>query len=238
MKRAIFPISVDNPRLFSSDNTMEALRGGLQTYDEISFLVADRLQIYNDITKANGDLDIISSLDWTGGYRKDRKERTVWLRRLRERLQDWPSSQNWKVVSISDAMDGLGYLALRSVWLLYRLDHSFRDDVNRVADDFAERSSLTKQDKIMHQMSVGYLLEEVAVNVRLRVVRGIEDEYYMGPWIGVLPKLYAGHYRKRPEELLGRPISKRDYRFFRWTGSEWVRWSDQELGTAKLRLVR
>lgn len=234
MTHALFPISV-NSDLFSSEDTVQALAVGLAGFDKITFLIADRIQIYNDITKTNGDIDAILSLDWSGSYRRDFEQRKRWLSKLRDRLRT-KTQQRWRILGVDDAADHYAYVALRSVWLLYRFDNQFAADADKAAMDFAKRNG-TDNGELLKDMSLGYLLEEIAINIRLRVLRGIFDEFYMGDTLQILPKLYQGCYSKSAEELMGRPARpKGSFRFWSWHDSKWLSWDAPKSGP-HLRLV-
>jgi hypothetical protein len=51
MKKALFPISVDSKR-FSTEETINALNN-IEPVDEIIFLIADGLQLYNKAAQIN-----------------------------------------------------------------------------------------------------------------------------------------------------------------------------------------
>lgn len=44
------------------------------------------------------------------------------------------------------------------------------------------------------QLSISYILEEIAVSITLHVLHGIESEYYIGSLLSVVKKMYLGHY--------------------------------------------
>jgi hypothetical protein len=221
MRHVLFPISVDNT-VFSTENTLGAISELLSDFDKITFLIADRIQVYNDIAKREGDLTGILSLDWSGSYRRDFAERRRWLHKLRDRL---PRSrgQIWRIMGVDDAVDRHAYVALRSVWLLYKFDRDFSADINATAKEFCARHQT--QSSLLYDMSLAYLVEEIAINIRLRVMRGIFDEFYMGATLGILPRLYDGHYSKTAEELMGRHArAPGTFRFWSWYGQSWQLW--------------
>ncbi len=142
-------------------------------------------------------------------------------------------------MGVEDLLDKRTYFSLRSVWLLYRVDSKFAEDINIIADKFVLKRGWNTTGKLAMEMSIAYLIEEVALNLRIRVGDAIDDEYYLGETLNVLPRLYRGEYIKTPAELIGRRAkSVPEYRFFEWGEKGWAEWVDRPVTrSAKFRLI-
>lgn len=219
---ALFPISVDNAS-FTTEATVVALEAGLRHYEKITFLVADRIQVYNDLAKMCGDLPRMAALDWSGRYRRDLVERKQWLGKVRRRLRDWPDTQEWQTIGFANATDASAFEALRGLWLMYQVDREFRADVDETTDHFIKDRGFCGDTDSLRRLSKVYIIEEIAINLRLRLSRAIYDEYYIGKTIKVLLKLYGGSYIKAAGELFrSRRRHTHEFSFFEWTGREWI----------------
>ncbi len=60
-KKALIPISVDNPG-FSTSLMVSALSALNEKYDELVFLIADDLQLYNKVTNVKSGADLSAVL--------------------------------------------------------------------------------------------------------------------------------------------------------------------------------
>jgi hypothetical protein len=225
---AFFGISVDSSA-FRSAVMSQALSSGLRDYEQITFFVADRINVYNDVAKIAHDPSLLSHADFGGWSRLDLEERRRWLAKLRSDLGRWPLGQSWRVVGVSDAFDNKTGDIYRGVLILYEVDNAFRRDVNELARGFSLTRRFLAPIDVVRRLSVRYLLEEIAINIRFRVCERILDEYYPGPTMKVLPRLYWGQYIKSAFQLAGlHQDNGADFRFFEWQGAEegWRQYRD------------
>lgn len=220
MKKALFGISLDNP-LYSTARMRAGLIEGLREFDEVVFLIADSLQIYNHVSKNVGDSMAMSSIDWSAPHSQYFAERTIWLNKIRTRLPEWPDDQKWTIAGVNSVADKKAFQIQRSVRILYAVDATFRSDVIDNAKKFAERGLDSKTFESRVSLSILYILEEIALNVKLRVQYGIEDEFYLGDTFEIFRNVYAGKYMKNHDELFGRKSrSRKLFRFHSWDTSE------------------
>lgn len=220
MKIALFGISLDNP-LYSTARMRAGLIEGLREYDEVIFLIADSLQIYNHVSKNVGDNMAMSSIDWSTPHSQYFAERTIWLNKIRTRLPEWPDHQKWTITGVNSVADRKAFQIQRSVRILYAVDGTFRNDVIESAKRFAGYNFDSKTIENRVSLSILYILEEIALNVKLRIQFGIEDEFYLGDTFEIFRNVYAGKYMKDHYELFGRKrSSKKVFRFHSWDTNE------------------
>jgi hypothetical protein len=116
--------------------------------------------------------------------------------------------------------------------ILYDLDHKFRDDVDEWAKSFVDNrynDIFLSVRRDICRMSVRYILEEAALSIRIRVLRKIADEYYIGKTIDPILGIYSGRYLKNAWELAGVPVQDTNFSFFEY--------APDDLRTARWRRV-
>lgn len=186
-------------------------------YDEIVFVVADYLQIYNKIMQSPDPSTLPSVLKGFRERQQHIRQRRRWLERLRQRLNPMAHENcpRWTVLSVEDVTDCRCFRIFRNVMLAYYAIDDFREDV---AADAHRHASSRRGDFPLHigeRLSTGYLLEELALSVRIRVVGKIWDEYYDGPQAAFIIKTYAGAYPVSVFDLAEEePNSSNIFRFF------------------------
>jgi hypothetical protein len=222
--KALVGISVDSS-LFTTSRMLVAITA-LRDYDHITFLIADDLQVYNELAKIVGDHDQLVTASWNR-RRNSLSERKKWLSRVRLQFQDWPTSQKWRIVGVRDVADHRSWEILRAIRLLYILDPKFKNDVIAQARSFvATRVQHLSNSDIFEQLSIEYILEEVALNLRVRIIGAIEDEFYLGNIVSVLPRIYQGEYMKSAVELakgIKESQHHKSFRFFDWSDEKgWI----------------
>ncbi|HMF28549.1 MAG TPA: hypothetical protein VKE42_07240, partial [Candidatus Cybelea sp.] len=102
----------------------------------------------------------------------------------------------------------------------------FQEDVNRSARYYARSRYPQYPLEIREQLSRAYLLEEIALNVRLHIDDGIDDEYYMGEQLGILVNLYHSKYGFNAFDLANVSGDGRKIRFFGFGGNDCASWSE------------
>jgi tRNA-dependent cyclodipeptide synthase len=224
MRKALFGISLDNP-LYSSATMRAGLSAGLRSYDEIVFLIADSLQIYNYVAKNISDKTSAAATDWSAPHSQYFVERSKWLAKIRARLPKWDPNQKWTVVSVNTIADRKAFQIQRSVRILYAVDESFRNDVVAFAQKFADRDTDTRNFDQRINLSVLYILEEIALNIRLRIKLNIEDEYYLGHTFSLFRNIYGKKYLKDHNDLFGGKLNSCiDFKFHSWNPQreQWI----------------
>ena len=233
---ALFPISVDNKE-FTTKRALNAI-SALRKYASITFFVADKIQIYNTLAKCGADPDRWAAIDWSARGNRMLQERSKWIQRLRNQLHDWPVHQDWNVVGVSEISDHAAYEIARNVSILFQIDDNFRRDVRLASSAFLQTHSFPSSEDISSRLSVSYLLEEIALNVRLRVSRGLSDEYYMGNTLIPLLRLYEGAYLKNVRDLVNTRsnVNSIPFRFYEWVQrsgvvGQWIEVKDRSQDT-------
>ncbi len=211
-KSLLLPISIGS-ECFRTKRYSEVLRYVPGGYQRIIFFVADRLQLYNRAITSSTGLGLTIRSFFSGNDYLH--ERTQWLRKLGGITKlDWIlTAQIFGIDQISD----LAFTRiLRNVHLLYACDKAFREDVEVWARSYIEALDVATgfEVDLKTRLSVSFVLEEIACNVRLRVGLQIDDELYPGDFPVALPNLYReGTYSATAEDLAMVDRSSRRYRF-------------------------
>lgn len=223
--RALFPISLSNQG-FSTDVVLPLLPELFSAYDHITFLVADHLQIYNKALRITEGVELSDIIEDFAVGRRYLEQRERWIERAVHSLGLEGAAGRWQVLGVDDVADADCFRIFRNVMLAYYAEPAFRRDVDAAAAAHAE----ARQDKYPFEqrclLSRGYLLEEIAVSVRLHVVGGIRDEYYIGAQTDPVLGVYDGRYGFWAHQLAERPGAAEEDRFFRLeTAGAVARWT-------------
>ena len=218
-KSLLLPISIGSD-YFRTNRYSEVLRCVPSSYERVIFFVADRLQLYNRALTSGMELgQTIRSFFSGNDYLR---ERTQWIRKLGKGMNlDWILTA--QILGIDQISDLAFTRILRNVHLLFACDEAFRDDVQDWARSYVEALNIPPGFAVdlRARLSVGFVLEEIACNVRLRVGLQIDDELYPGEFPVALPNLYReGAYSATAEDLAMVHHSSRRYRFFTARNSE------------------
>lgn len=223
-KRALFPISVSN-QAFSTRKVLPALRAVLSRYGEVVIFIADHLQVYNKALRIADGAALPKIISEFGVKQDYREQRSKWIRRIISQMQSCEASR-WTTIGVDDVADSRCFNIFRNVMVAYYSVCSFRDDVNKSAEQYARSRDPHYPLGLREQLSRGYLLEEIALNVRLHVVDGIDDEYYMGEQSGLLLNLYNSKYEFDAFDLADAASARRRIRFFGLNGDPSEGWSE------------
>ena len=191
--RALFPISVSNQR-FSSERVSMLLPQILYRYDEIVFIVADHLQLYNKAMRSANESSLADVVREFGARQEHVRQRRRWLERLRRRLDPNHCGAQWTVWGVEDIADSTCFHIFRNVMVAYYATPALQKDVISAAMSFASNRQDIYPFELRKSLSMGYLLEELALSIRVKVLGKIWDEYYDGQHSQVMMKLYAGAY--------------------------------------------
>lgn len=223
---ALFPISLSN-QAFSTARILPLLQDLSLRYSRILFLVADRLQIYNRALNAEWDADLrhlIRQFDDDQGYLEQRR---TWIERLAQMLPRPLEEDRWQVIGVEDVADADCFRIFRNVMLLYYAHAEFRDDIDRLAEDHAQarNEKYALEKRIL--LSKGYILEEIAISIRIHVCDGVADEYYVSGQAEPILRLYASEYGVTVADLAQRD-PRTSSRFFRYDESNSVsHWTEE-----------
>lgn len=248
----LVPISVGN-ELFRTDVFLPAMRLLVERHSRFEILVADQIQLYNKATRVGSPRDLAAVLSQFRIKSNYLEERWHWADRVFTKLEaEAGRPLCWRVRGIQDLIDGEFYQICKAVVIMYHTIDAFRYDVNVAAARHVERRSERKSttptvttpllwNASEHQerrktaiyLGVCYLLEEIAVNLRVRIGEGIFHEYYLGETLTPLVKLYEGAYDVNVEELAGKNRPAKPFRFYEYSstagGPKWNLVSRSEL---------
>jgi hypothetical protein len=221
-RKILFPISVGN-RSFSTKNIKVALEKMPSDISDITFLIADWLQLYNRVRDSSGAEKLGSIIRDYQTRNEGFINRQNWLANF---LGEYPEilSAKHRIVGMESCFDALYAHTFRNVSLLYLTDSHFASDVHSsAASHFRANKKLSSS--IAVKLSEQYILEEIALNIRLRVHDNIQEEYYMGGFHEPLVKLYESCYSASAWELYGGAKDKEcNFMFFNFIpdlSSQW-----------------
>ncbi len=209
---ALFPISVSN-RLFSTANIKRALGLMPTTITDVTFLIADWLQLYNRAINCNETLGLGEVIRDYRERNNDLMNRQRWISNFLDSYPDVLDAKI-KIVGMEHYFDASYANVFRNINILYSVDEHFKNDIRSAANVYlCKRKNLGKT--IALSLSEQYILEEIALNIRIRVKEMIEEEYYLGKYHFPMLKVYKNCYSATPEDLLGGEISHgMSYKFF------------------------
>ncbi|WP_046006414.1 hypothetical protein [Pseudoalteromonas rubra] len=216
---ALFPISVSN-RQFSTERVTSALSRLPKRVNQITFLIADWLQLYNRARDRSSFDDIGSVIRDYNDRNNDFVNRQRWISNF---LESYPNilSASTKIIGMEHCFDALYANTFRNINILRSVDEEFSRDVSDAAQLFLGNSR-KKDNKAAISLSEQYILEEIALNIRLRVKELIDEEYYMGKFHLPMLKVYAGEYSASVQDLLGGEIQHQmQFKFYSLENSEW-----------------
>jgi len=201
---ALFPISLSNQD-FSTDVVLPLLADLFAHHSKITFLVADHLQIYNKALRLSEGVTLGDIIADFANSRRYLDQRRRWISRTIQNLGLAVEDDRWRVLGVDDVADADGFRIYRNVMLAYYGVPSFRRDVDSAALAHAVARQEIYPLNQRRALSKGYLLEEIAVSVRLHVIEGIHDEYYIGAQAPVVLGVYDGRYGFDAATLAERP---------------------------------
>lgn len=202
---ALFPISPHGRRINSrmARILVDALPSAVDT---VVVLAADQLERYNAA---------IAKIQVKGSQEHDMGPD--------DSLQDLGSIRDavcrtraCEVVYASEVEDRSFFDIYRRIVIAYNSVPRLRKDVVSTALAHVARKGWSRKSSVV-DLSCLYVLEEIALNIRMRVSHGIPREYYYGDIALPLVGLYDGRYGLSPWEIAGFPQSDEKFEFFRWS---------------------
>jgi hypothetical protein len=219
-RKALFAISIDSS-LFTTERTIAALEQICNEHDGVLFLIADALNVYNKVNSLKTPEEIVDVLaGFTAKSEQQLTQRTTWLSRIRNRLPERAQGIEWKVSGMRPFMDSECYAIYRRLLLLFHTTPEFRHDVVSAAERHLKNSqTIVPGTEVRQRLSESYVLEEIAMALRIRAVEGYEDEYYLGIFFEPMLGIFEGKYSVSLSTIVGGPISL-SFRFFKLGHSE------------------
>lgn len=177
--------------------------------------MADRLQIYNKALRISNGADLPDLIRDFEGHQHYLEQRARWIGRLTSELPDPIPAEKWVVKGVEEFADAECFHIFRNVMLAYYTLEDFRQDINDAAATHAMARSDEYPLERRLSLSRGYLLEEIAISLRIHVIDGIKDEFYLGEQATPVLRLYAGEYGVQPYDLAQTPFDGAEHRFYR-----------------------
>jgi hypothetical protein len=222
-RKALIPISIDNPG-FSTTLMISALSAIKEKYDEFVFLVADDLQLYNKVTEVRSGAELSQALKLFKEKHIYFEEKKRWLEKLRKQSRGDVQNIKWTITNISNFTDRIFYNIWRNLTVFYQTIPQFRDDVTEAARQHHIRLRETFSDTQI-RLSKFYIIEEIAINIRMRVCEGIGGEYYAFNSLKPLLKVYAGDYGISVFTLADLPEQIAEFAFYKFTNTPDAHWT-------------
>ena len=164
---ALFPRSLSN-QVFSTERCCWCLLGIFTRHERAAFFVADHLHLDNKALRLavaiSASLEIVHDFNGRQHYLP---ERNRWIERLTARVTGANVNGRWKVIGIDDIADAKCFRIFRNVMLAYYSVNNFRAEVDQAAHEHAIRRSERYALEEREGLSRGYLLEEIALSIRI-----------------------------------------------------------------------
>lgn len=190
--KAFVGVSLDS-KAFTRLWVRDALVHLCAHYDQVIVVLADELFAYTRATELQGDRTIVHFPSSREAANRLSEERMRFFQRERKRLpaQDAMRVQILQWKDYSDAT----YASLwRQLWTAYFVLDRFRDVVHKAASRHTLRAIQGEQTPAHAEVSAAYLLDEMAMCLRITEVEGYSAEYHPGADLSVLRDLYAGAF--------------------------------------------
>jgi hypothetical protein len=212
--KALFPVSVDS-ELFTTDRATKALSLIGDTYDEIFFIIADTIPLYNKAMSIKSPADFSQTTkEFQTTKQVYRTDKSRWLKKVTSKIFNSCSKPMCSILDTNDLYDKDFFDIYRNIIIMYSTSNKFRDDViTSVNEHFYGKNTATIQHKKL-KLSTAYILEEIALNIRTRTSLKIESEYYLGSLPKPLLSLYNNDYGVNIYDLTNIEKSNIDFSFY------------------------
>lgn len=210
MTRAFVGISLDS-RAFTRPWVRFALRHILDRHEHALLVLADELFVYTRMAEWAGEavkLRVTQASSAAHELAAQRHRffeseigRLAHTERARVTLAAWSA--------YSDAV----YARLwRRLWIAYSSLPRFRAAVDEVALGHAVRAKAGRPVPKQRELNVAYILDELAMAIRITEIAGYNTEYHPGPDLTLATALYAGRFAAdglSVEELIAGPARRK-----------------------------
>lgn len=210
--RAFFPISVGSRR-FSTDAAKAGLLPLLGCYSDIVFVIFESLHLYNRASGVKNTDQLNEMFRTHADDTHISTERRAWIESIAGKLRSHNTSE-WVVFRDADLRDAIFSRLFRNILVSYESVAAFREDVCQDIDDRLLKESASGHSLNKRELIKLYILEEIALNLRVRVFNELHDEYYLGDsYFKSLLGIYNGAYGISIEDLCGKSVAQQ-FRFF------------------------
>jgi hypothetical protein len=210
--KILFAISVDSKR-FGTNETIHALNLIPNKYDEFHFLIADGLQLYNKAAQVDNGKPLNSILTNFRLKNDYYVERERWLKNIKPHLNQIVSTSHWNILNNFSVSDSLFHDIYRNVFISFLTLPDFKQDILDAALKHRKKYEGTDAQFYI-DLSTAYIIEEIALNLRIRVINNVNDEFYLGELPLPLIKLYKNGYQVDVLTLCGLQRNETKFRFF------------------------
>jgi hypothetical protein len=226
-RKALFGISVDS-QSFGTEAVAAALASFVKDFDEVVFLIADRLHLYNraaDVTDAEGYCNLLRAFEKRVAGRESYKaERERWLDRVRSHVEGALDTK-WSVVGIDDVADPAYCAIFRNLIVAFNTIVDFRQDVRDCASAHVFKHQTAPTESSL-RLSEAYVIEDIALSLRIHVLDRVEAEFYIADYLKPLLRLYDGTYGISVTTIAGSRERPPTYRFYSLSHSGSADWRE------------
>lgn len=238
MSKALFVVSLDIAHAPVTE-TVSKLQKILAIHDKVLLFLADQMQVYNlAATVRDGKKldDILTEFD---GKSSVSRRLVSWAQKVAYEMSLGISgakvdASRIQILTVNDISDGQFAKIFRRVITAYHTLSAFQQDVH----DAATHHVTHKMDRYPNavgsfgsggiedypkerydlevSLSKAYILEAVALNMRLRLILDLESEYSVKGYLKPLVRLYSGGYAVKVHSLAGVPDVGKAFKFFEW----------------------
>jgi tRNA-dependent cyclodipeptide synthase len=201
---AFIGVSLDN-KLFSGAWIRYAIELILERHESLIFLLADDLLRY---TRTAAFVDDECVLDFDGANKKTEKRRSEFRKFLKRHIDrlELPLRDSITIKVWSDFSDHVYVDILRNLHIAFCAIPLFTEAVNIAAEAHVIQAGVATPSSL--QTSAAFILDEVAMCLRVTEMEGHANEYYPSKDINVLTALYAdkfSHHGLTVENLVRGP---------------------------------
>lgn len=186
---AFIGVSLDSG-LFTREWIRNAIHHLLSRHETILLVLADQLLAYNKI--ANFDAGRATFDLQSAKVRIDQRRNDIMKFVQKEvALLPNPDKARVRIATWADFSDGEYCRLLREIRIAYSTIREFRSCVDSDAScHFDKRSQHVYSRDAHHELSVSYVLDETAMDIRITELGGFQFEYYPDKHIQTLTRLY------------------------------------------------
>jgi tRNA-dependent cyclodipeptide synthase len=202
---AFIGVSLDS-RAFSREWVRSALGWILSRHGELLIVIADELLYYTRTSAACGDFAVLDFNHAKARVESRRKETENFFRSEIDRLLP-ESAERVRVVGWDMFSDHHYSRLLRMIRIGFESIPGFRSLVCELAVTHVDKVARDSADSpAIIRLCADFILDEIAMCLRITELAGFSSEYYPGDDISVLGELCAGRWSKSGlsvESLLG-----------------------------------
>jgi tRNA-dependent cyclodipeptide synthase len=206
MTKAFVGISLDS-KSFSRAWVRGALSLLASKHQQVLMVFADELFVYTRAAHPSNGRTRLELTKARAAAAALADERMRFFRREVDRLGA-ASAANFRLAHWRDFSDDVYATLWRQLWLAYSTLDEFRRQVDHVAIKHTAKAIQGDQTPNHARVSAAYILDEIAMCIRVTEVEGFASEYHPSADLPVATALYAGEFAAdglSVQELTGKP---------------------------------